>query len=106
MYRATRAITYRDKSCIINEVSDEAFFTSKCKAVDRLRRDAEGIPEAVRRYERYKGGNAPCFTDYCVAVSEYNEFEGALVIRDTRVYVELREGKLQDNSEDPYFETF
>lgn len=106
MYWATRVITYRNLSQTFNEATDEAFFTSKCKAVDHLRRDAEGLPEAIRRYERYKEGSCPAFTDYCVAVSVYEEFEGALVFKELHVFVELFEGNLEDNRNDPYFETF
>ena len=106
MYRATRTITYRNMAQTFNMVSDEAFFTSKCKAVDRLRRDAEGLPEAERRHGRYKSGDCPVFMDYCVALSVYEEFEGALVFKDQRIYVELFEGKLEDNREDAFFETF
>ena len=105
MYRATKFIVYRNKNDILNEVTSDAFYTSKSKAVDHLRVYAEEIEKAVSEYKDYMASRRYSWRDIFVSLWVYKENEGRLVRTDAFPYKEVMDGILTDNSREPQFET-
>ena len=106
MYRATKFTIYRDRTRIINETSEDAFYVSKEKAVDHLRRFSEQIEDAVGEYKRYADGKRVGWKDVFVSLWVYEECEGRLVRRKAIPYKEVMDGQYLDRSGDLRFETF
>ena len=106
LYIVTTTTTYRDMGTIINEVCYDLFYSSKSRAVERLRKEAEALPVSLSKYERYRNGESPVFTDFSVIMTEYRDYEGAYIVVDGKAWVNFSGGKLEDNRNDPYFETF
>lgn len=106
LYVVTSATTFRDMGTIINEVSFCLFYSDKRRAVERLRKEEEGLPVALSKYERYRNGDSPVFTDFCLSMEEYRDYDGAFIITDGMAWVNFSAGKLEDNRNNPYFETF
>lgn len=106
MYRVTKFEIYRNKGQIVNEVTRDAFFTSKRKAVDKVREFAEGIEEAVDKYKDYIEGRKYAWKDVFVSLWVYEESEGRLVRTASHRYKEVMDGELRDSSQDAFFEIF
>ena len=81
-------------------------WTSKSKAVDACRRYAERTDRAVVSYKDFAEGKRRDYWNVHIFLDEYVECEGALVLSNSRQYADVIDGELQDNSQDPYFETF
>lgn len=105
MYRATKFTIYRDKTRIINQVSQDAFYTSKSKAIDNLRRFSEDIQDAVNEWNRYDLGLRVGWKDVFVSLWVYEESEGRLIRTASLLYKEVMDGVLRDRSQEPEFET-